>query len=55
MVTIDEVEGTNILEFAINGKVSAEEFDVVVKKAESMISKHGKIRVLEQKRRRNRI
>jgi hypothetical protein len=48
MVTIDEIEGTNILEFAINGKISAEEFDAIVKKAESMISKHGKIRVLEQ-------
>ncbi len=48
MVTIDEVDGTNILEFAINGKVSAEEFDAIVKKAELMIAQHGKIRVLEQ-------
>lgn len=47
MISLQEVPGTNIIELAIDGPVSAQEFDEVVARLETAIATHGKIRVLE--------
>ena len=48
MATIyHEVPGTNVIEFTIDGKISADEFDELVTKFEDAIERHGRVRVLE--------
>jgi len=47
MLTLTEIQGTNILEFTLDGSLSREEFDEIVTKAEEMIEAHGKIKIIE--------
>ncbi len=47
MLTYQELPGTNIVELAIDGSVTAEEFDSILARLKSAIERHGKIRVLE--------
>ena len=47
MLTLTEIQGTNILEFTLDGSLSREEFDEIVEKAEEMIEAHGKVKIIE--------
>jgi hypothetical protein len=42
-----EIPETNIVEFTIDGKITAQEFDEVIERLEAAIAQHGTIRVLE--------
>lgn len=42
-----EIPDTNILELSIDGKVTRGDFDKAVAKMETMIARHGKIKILE--------
>ena len=47
MLTVNEIRGTNILEFTLDGSLSREDFDQIVTKADEMIEAHGKIKLIE--------
>ena len=47
MLEYREIPDTNIVEFTIDGAISAAEFDDVIARFEASIARHGKIRVLE--------
>lgn len=47
MLMMEQVEGTNILEFTLDGGFTREEFDVIAAKIESMLKEHSKIRLIE--------
>lgn len=48
MIEFREVANTNIVEFTIDGSISAEEFDDIIARFEAAIEKHGTVRVLEE-------
>lgn len=50
MLEYREIPDTDIVEFVIDGAISATEFDEVIARFEASIERHGKIRVLEQVR-----
>ncbi len=50
MLEYREIPDTNIVEFTIDGAISAVEFDEVIARFEASIARHGKIRVLEHVR-----
>jgi SpoIIAA-like len=50
MLEYREIPDTNIVEFVIDGTISAAEFDDVLARFEASIARHGKIRVLEHVR-----
>ena len=50
MLEYREIPDTNIVEFTIDGAISAAEFDEVIASFEASIARHGKIRVLEHVR-----
>ena len=50
MLEYREIPDTNIVEFTIDGAISAAEFDDVIARFEASIARHGKIRVLEHVR-----
>jgi hypothetical protein len=45
-ITLNEHEGTNLLEVVINGKLTHEDYEQFVPKVERMVAQHGHIRVL---------
>lgn len=47
MIQYREVEGTNIAEITVQGKVSRAEFDEVAANLERVIERHGSVRLLE--------
>jgi hypothetical protein len=47
MIECREVPQTNILEIAVDGKVTREEFDAVVARMTDVIELHGEVRLLE--------
>jgi SpoIIAA-like len=50
MLEYREIPDTNIVEFVIDGAISAAEFDEVIGRFEASIARHAKIRVLEHVR-----
>lgn len=47
MIEYQEIPGTNILEFTLDGGFSKPDFDRVAGKIDEMIAQHGTIRILE--------
>ena len=47
MLTVNEIQGTNIIEVTIDGSLSREELDQMVIQTEEMIEAHGKIKLIE--------
>ncbi|MGA9334905.1 MAG: STAS/SEC14 domain-containing protein [Rudaea sp.] len=47
MLNVQPQDGTNILEFTIDGGFNRSEFDTVAARIEQMVALHGKIRVIE--------
>jgi hypothetical protein len=48
MITVTEVPDTNIVALRVDGDVSATEFDDALNKVDTLIQRHGAIRILEQ-------
>lgn len=47
MLTLNHIQGTNIIEFTLDGSVTREEFDKIIALAEQLIETYGKLRVIE--------
>lgn len=47
MVTIKEHPNTNMFEFEIDGKITKEDFDMVLEKLDPLIEEHGKVKLIE--------
>lgn len=48
MIQYKEIEGTNIAEIMVDGKVTREDFDTIAPRLENFIEKHGTVRLLEE-------